>query len=181
MVVETLWVGAGTSLVSAEVSSVVEGHSADPGHETVSVAVAVVFSVAGPRGTDPVMETGAVVTGGFCSEVGAGNVVDSILVAGAVLVMTTDGEGRVTVTRGGTLVGVTTGEPGTGRVSQGEVVAVQVWLHSVSVTVTVSQSVSVGWSDHEIQVWLATRTYRYCHGPEHGQQEVESGQLDQSS
>lgn len=140
--------GAGTSLVGTEVSSVVEGHSADPEHETVSVAVAVavavVSSVVGERVTDPVMETGAVVTGGLSSEVSVGLGADSVLVVDAVLVMTTEGEGRAIVTRGGGLVGVTTGEPRTGRVSQGEVVVVQIRLHSVSVTVTVSQSVSAG-------------------------------------
>lgn len=126
----------------------VEGHSADPEHETVSVAVAVavavVSSVVGERVTDPVMETGAVVTGGLSSEVRVGLRADSVLVVDAVLVMTTEGEGRAIVTRGGGLVGVTTGEPRTGRVSQGEVVVVQIRLHSVSVTVTVSQSVSAG-------------------------------------
>lgn len=154
MVVETLWEGAGTPLVGAEVSSVVEGHSVDAVHETVSVAVAaavaVVSSVVEGHGTDPVMETGAGVTGGFSSEVGVGLGADLVLVVDAMLVMTTEGERRVIVTRGGRLVGVTTGEPGTGRVSQGEVVAVQIWLHSLSVTVTVSQSVSVGCSDHDI-------------------------------
>lgn len=152
-VVGTPRVGAGASVVGAEVSAMVEGHWAEPEQEIVSVAVAiavVVSSVGGSvedgHGTDSVTETGTVVVA-VVSSVGAsvedGNGSDSVLVADAVPVMTMVGRGgRVIVTRVTEPVGVTTGGAETGRGPQGEVVAVQVSVHSMSVTVTVSQSVS---------------------------------------